>query len=385
MAQLPKYALGREEKAFVVPETTYGAAASAPAGGNAIRFKTLSLSEKEDRVQREDKRTTRSYLATIVRRLSVDWSISGYLLPSGAAGTAPDGWDDILESAFGTETVNGGTSVVYTLAKEFEKTLTLHRGVGATSTTSIFSEMARGCVVNKLTINLSGADEAMVTASGFASDVLRAGTSLVVTDDGTAVAVTAGEGSSFDAGAYIDIDAAADVLISSISTDTLTTVAHTAQTAGDVISPSACNKAQTFTSTAIPISGILGSASWGGSTLEIISAVIDLDNGAKAHNDKYGANKTTSFHQGNRKVSGSITIRLHENNFNTISKLKGITSIAVSLVAGTTAGSIATFAMPVVIPDYTAIPSTPVDDIIVTIPFIAYGSSGDDELSLTLT
>lgn len=382
---LPKYALGREEKAFVVPETTYGAAASAPAAGNAIRFKTLSISEKEDRVQRDDKRSTRSYLATVVRRISLEWSISGYLLPSGALGTAPDGWDDLIEAAMGTETVNGGASVVYTLAKEFEKTVTIHRGVGAAAASDIFSEMARGCVVNKMTINLSGADEAMITMSGFGSDVLRAGTSLVVTDSGTSVVVTAGEGAQFDAGAYIDIDAAPDVLISSISTDTLTTVSHTAQTALDVISPTACNKSQTFAAGAIPISGILGSASWAGSTLEIVSAVIDLDNGAKAHNDKYGANKTTSFHEGNRKVTGSITFRLHEDNFLTIAKTKNATTIALSLVAGTTAGSICTIACPAIIPDYTAIPSTPVDDIMVTIPFIAYGSSGEDELSVTFT
>jgi hypothetical protein len=388
MAALPKYALGREEKVFVVPETTYGAAASAPAGTDAIRFRTMGLTQKEDRVQRDDHRATRSYLATIVRRLSTEWNLHGYLLPSGAAGTAPDGWDVIFKAAFGTETVNAATSVVYTLAKEFERTFTMHRGIGRAAASSIFSEMARGCVVDKLSFALSSQDEAQVTASGFAADVLRAGTSLTVgTDTGTSFAVTSGEGHNFDAGTYIDIGSAAGVLISAVNTgtDTLTVASHSVQSSGSIVSPSACNTSETYVSTSAPISGILGSCTYDGGALEIISANVDLVNAAKPHNDKYGANKNTSFHLGNRMVTGSINMRLHEDNFLTVAKTRRSSTIALTLVAGTTAGSIATFSLPTVVVDYSMVPSVAADDIIVSLPFIAYGSSGEDELSLTFT
>lgn len=378
-------AVGREEKLFAVTESAYGAAAAAAAAGNAVRFRTLNIDQKIERIQRDDKRSTRSYLETVVRRKSVAWSISGYLLPGGALGTAPDGWDDILEAGFGIETVNASTSVVYTLAKEFSNSVTLHRAVGAAAATDVFSEMVRGCVVDRLSFTLGGNTETMITASGFGADVLRAGTSTVNTDSGTSLVVASGDGTKFDAGMYIDVDVISGVLISAVSTDTLTVASHTAQSNGELVSPSACNQSQTFTSTAHPISGILGSASIGGSSHAIISAQIDLDNGAKGHNDRFGSDKVNDYHFGNRRVSGSVVIRLDSTTFNTVAKTKNATTQALSLVSGTTAGSIATFTLGQVMFDYSMIPSNPVDDILVTLPFIAYGSSGEDELSLTLT
>jgi len=385
---LPLVALGREERLFVVPETTYGAAASAPAGGNATRFTSMQVNQSEERIVRADKKNSRSSLKTVARRKSVDWSITGYLMPSGAAGTAPDGCDDIFEAAFGTETINASTSVVYTLAKEFEKSLTLHKAVGNALASGILAEMVRGAVVNQLTFNLSGSEEAMVTASGFGADVLRAGKSLsTTTGTSTTLGVTAGDGPKFDAGMYINVDADADLLISAVSGDNLT-IPSTALVTGDVIAPSACVKSQTFVSTADALSGVLGSCTLAGSALSIISAQINLSNGIVMHNDRFGTDKANSFHQGNRSVTGSITIRLNETNFLTLAKAKQNTNasvVALTLVSGTAAGLIATFSMPTILLDYTALPSTPDQELIVTLPFVAYGASGEDELSLTLT
>lgn len=385
MAAFAKTALGRDEKLYVVPETTYGAAASNCAATDAARFLELQFSQEEQRDFRTDKRATRSYLQTIQKRKSATWSLKGYLLPSGAAGTAPDGWDELLKALFGTQTINASTSVVYTLAKEYEKSVTLHRAIGHTAATAQFAEMMRGAVPMSGSFTLSGAEPAMVSVQGFGADVLRAGTALVVTDSGTSVAVTSGKGSKFDAGMYIDVGAATAQLISAVSTDTITTPSHSAATVGDNVVPSACTVAQTFVSTAVPISGILGSCTLEGASLNIISAQINLNNNAKPHNDRFGAAKTTDFHLANRSVEGSITLRLDEDNFNTIAKTRRLTNIALTLVSGITAGSIATFSLPNVMIDYTPIPSNAEDDLMVTLAFKAYGSSGEDEISLTLT
>lgn len=385
---LPIYAFGRQEKLYAVPETTYGAAASAPAAGNAVRFLEASFAQSEDRIPRSDKRGTRSLLETIVQRLSVQWSVRGYLLPSGAAGTAPDGWDDIFEAGFGTETINASTNVIYSLAKEFEKTLTFHRAFGSSLTDASLAEMVRGGVVNQLQFTLSGSEPAMVSASGFAADILRAGRGTINTDSGTVINFSGtGEAHNFDAGQYVDIDSVTDQLISSVSTgaNTITVPSHSAQSNGEFVAPSACIKGQTFTSTAVPISGILGSCSLEGTTLTIKGAEINLNNGAVAHNDHYGTNKTDGYHQGNRSVEGSIRVRLDASNFNRVAKTRRSTKIALSLVSGTVAGSIATFALSNVIVDYTPIPSNAEGDIEVNLPFKAYGSSGEDELTLTLT
>lgn len=386
---LPKFALGREEKIYAVPETTYGAAASAAAAGNALKFKECAFNKTEDRVYREDKRATRSFQETIVRRVNSDWSVKGYLLPSGAAGTAPDGWDDLLEYALGTETIVPATSVAYTLAKEFEKSLTIHRAVGNSLADAVFSEMYLGCVANVVQFQLSGQDETMISISGFAADMLRAGTGTIDTDDGTTITFdNAGEAHEFDTGAYVDADSEAGLLISDVDTgaNTIDVASHTGQANGERVGPSACVLGQTFVSTAVPVSGILGSCTLEGSSLDIISAEINIDNGAQPHNDKYGSNKTTSFHRGNRTVTGSISLRLNETNFQTVAKSRRSSTVALVLVSGTAAGSIATFSLPTVIVDFSPIPAVPVDDIIVNLPFKAYAtSSGEDEFSLTLT
>lgn len=385
MSAQPKYALGREHKIYVQAETTYGAAAAAAAATDALRFRTASFSQKEDRVTRGDRRPTRSAMKRIVRRMDVDWQINGYLMPGGALGVAPDGWDAILAAAFGTETINASTSVVYTLAKEFEKSLTFHSVYGNALSVGVLGEMIRGAVVSQLQFSFSGAEETMITATGFAADSLRAGKSLVVSDNGTVVNVTAGDGAKFQAGQYIDVGTARNVLISSISTDALTCAAHAAGTLNDVVAPAACVTSATYVSTADAISGILGSCTLGGSAFEIVSGSITLDTGAAKHNDKFGSNKTNGFHQNNRDVKVSLTFRLNEDNFLALSKCRDITTRALTIVSGTTAGLIATFSLPAVEFNLQALPSTPDSDLLVTIEGVALGSSGEDEISLTLT
>jgi hypothetical protein len=325
-------------------------------------------------------------LETIVRRKSVSWSVEGYLLPSGAAGTVPDGWDVILEAAFGLQTTNASTSIVYTLIKEYAKSITLHRALGNSGATSVFAEMVRGAVPQTVEFMLSGQDEAKIKVSGFAADVLRAGHTLVASDNGTVVNVTSGDGAMFDAGQYINVNSQTNQLIASIATDAITLPAHTAGNSSELVVPSACVTSQTYVATAVPVAGISGSCSLAGSSLDILSAKIVLNNGAVAHNNKYGVDKTDSFHLGNRSVTGEVTVRLLDTNFVRIAKTKNATKVALSLVSGTAAGSIATFTLANVILDYTAIPSDASEDIIVTVPFTAYASSSlEDELVLTLT
>jgi hypothetical protein len=382
------YALGREEKLFVVAESTYGAAAAAPAATDALRFLEASFTQAIERAPRDDKRATRSLLELIQRRKTVDWSVSGYLLPSGAAGTAPDGWDELLTAGFGTETINAGVSVVYTLALEGCPSLTLHRAFGLSSTQSQGGEMIRGAVVSSVNFALSGSDEAKVTVSGFAADVLRAGVGTVSTDDGSDVVLAeADRARAFDAGMYVDVDSESGLLISAVDegTNTLTMAAHTAQTAADPVVPSVVPLAQTFAAGASPIAGILGSTDLDSSSFNIISAEINVSNNDNPHNDRYGSDKTTSFNRGNRSVTGNMVVRLTDTNFVDIARTKNNELRDLQIVSGTSAGSIATFDLNQVNFDYSAINPGGPEDIQVTLPFTALASSAEDELTLTLT
>ncbi len=380
-------AVGRLEKLYAVAESTYGTAVQ-PAATNAVRFKSFSASQAIERVIRDDKRVTRSALEQITRRKSVEWSLESYLLPSGAAGTAPDGHDDLLESAFGTETVNASTSVVYTLAREFEKPLSLHHTLGASISSPddrIAAETIRGAVVDQVTFNLSGSDEAMVSYQGFAKDIIRAGISAVVSFTGNTITVTSGDGPKFDAGMVLRVGSVDNITISSVSGDVLTTSSTSGIANGNAITPQLIQTSQTFASGASPISGILGSFLIDSVAFPIVSAQIVLANGSKAHNDRFGTDSVVSYNLGNRRVTGSITYRLTDSNFLELAKTKSFGTRDLQLISGTVAGSIATFDLNTCKFEYSPLVVNSLDDILITQAFTALGSSGEDELSLTFT
>lgn len=381
------FAVQREEKAFITEETSFGVIPSAPASGEAIRFMEIVVNKSEDRPFRRDKRNSRSYLDIITMRKSVSWSIRGYLLPGGAAGTAPDGWDSILEAAFGTETINGGVSVVYNVTKEFEKSFTLTRAYGNALAYAVGAEAVRGCVPQTVTFNLSGNEPAMIEVSGVAADVLHASKGTISADSGTVVTLGTGEAKGYDVGMYVNIDSIADHVISALdeSAHTITVAAHAAQTPGEFVVPAAVVKSQTFGASAKPIGGILGSCSLDATAFSIISAQVVLNNNPNIHNDKYGTDKASGFSMHNREVTGSITFRVTHSNFYDLVKSKSGSLRDLQLVAGTTAGLIATFDLNTVVFDLTPIPSGEEGDLIVTMPFRALGSSGEDELTLTFT
>lgn len=381
-------ALGRNEKVYSVLESTYGTPASNAAAANAARILGSTFNKTMDRAPREDRRNTRSLLERIERRSSVDWSLEGYLLSGNAAGTPPDGWDDILECLFGTETINGGTSVVYSLAKEFSKSLTLHRANGQAAAEAVYGYMITGAVPQTATFSLSGQDEAKISVAGFGADLLSAGVDAISTDDGDDI-VLAGTNASrmFDVSQYIDIVGGAtglQILSINHSTNTLTVDNHTPGSPAAVIIPSAVALGQTFTS-ASPISGILGSASLDSTAFMIIAAEIVLDNAPQPHNDKYGSRITSDFHLSNRSVTGSITFRVDDASYIDLARSAFNLQRDLQLVAGTAAGSIATFDLNTVNFDFTSANVSGAEDIQVTVPFVALGSSGEDELTLTFT
>jgi len=385
MTGLPRFALGREEKVFIKSEAAYGVIDGMPAGTDAVRHRELTFEQTEERVMRDDKRPTRSFLEQIVRRKSSQFSLGGYLLPSGAAGTPTNGWHAILDALFGDNTVVGGTSVTYSLLKEFSKSFTLHRAIGNGAANAVLAESMRGSVISEATFNFSGEDETTITASGFGADILRAGRSLVVTDSGTVIGVTAGQGPKFDVGQFIDAGAQTDLLISAITNDNLTVQSHPAATAADPVVPSLCRLASTFQADSRPISGILGTSLYDATPFRIISAQVSINNNVQMHNDRYGLNRADGFHISNRNVEGQLVVRLTDINTLEVFKTRSNVKVPLSLTAGTAAGSIFTFIMPGVIFDYSNVPSDVAEDLQVTLPFKAFGGSGEDEILLAMT
>lgn len=231
------YALGFREKVFACVESTYGTPVH-PAATDAFQIIGGSFDYTQERVNRNDKTSSRSYRERMTHRKSVNWSVNAYLLPSGVTGTAPD-ITDLLEKGMGAKTTvadktthastpctttslvltaGGGTGVnigdavgwvnaagklevTYVTAKATD-TLTvspalsgipatgatikgsvnykLANNLGSLTVTRVLDNMVDvlvGCVVNSLQFDFAGDGEGMLTIGGFGSTAYSSGTS----------------------------------------------------------------------------------------------------------------------------------------------------------------------------------------------------------------
>jgi hypothetical protein len=94
------YATGYREVIFLVPESVYGTIVH-PSPTHAAQFMTADLAYTQERVNRNDKTSFRSYRERMSHRKSGTWTMNLYVLPSGTNTTPPD-ITDALERGFGT-------------------------------------------------------------------------------------------------------------------------------------------------------------------------------------------------------------------------------------------------------------------------------------------
>jgi len=175
MPGIPDIALGADELLYVSLETTYGVW-KRPVAADGVRVKEINFGRDQERVTRDDKLGTRSHTERIKRKKTVEWTVRAYLVPSGVdpsvTATPPD-IGDLLKALFGAETVNAGTDVTYSLVRDQDISLSLHR------IDDHFAESLTGCVPNNATFRWSGTDEPEVEFSGFGKNWVITNTSLV--------------------------------------------------------------------------------------------------------------------------------------------------------------------------------------------------------------
>jgi hypothetical protein len=152
---------GVEEQFFAKAEVTFDTWIQ-PVATDAITIKKSTFTCAKERVNRADKRASRSITERITRKTSVEWSMSEYWNPSGVAGTASD--DHILiEALFGASSASA-SDVHYYLAKDIEKSFILRRLSGGVA------ETVTGAIVNQGIFRVKGEEEAEIEFSGMAAD-----------------------------------------------------------------------------------------------------------------------------------------------------------------------------------------------------------------------
>lgn len=331
-----------ERSFFAMAQTDLDTMVRAASAG-AVKILTFSAEYDQARSERKHNRATRGRRGAVSGQRTISWSLEKELIPSGAAGTAPDD-QEFWQSAFGTETVNGGTSVVYSLSTtQAMQLLSIHDYHPAGVMQSLI-----GAWVDTLKIAGSGADPLKVSMTGGARRLVQTGRTTV---DG---AVTTSATVVVDDEYQIEVDSIVQV---GANTNTSTGYRVTANAAGSLTLEATLSVADAAavvpfapaeTTAGTPLAGIDGSLTVLGAACPVTAWEVEVNNAMIPHDGEYGAVHVSDVSPGWRQVSGTFTFRLRRDLIGILSTRKNsdFAAQAVTIVCGGTAGRTLTISMP---------------------------------------
>jgi hypothetical protein len=376
------HALGRDLKFFAKTESTYGTFVK-PAATDAAKVLKTSFEHKYNRSDRMDSRQTRSLLERITGRQEVTWSVESYLIPSGTAGTPPD-IHPLIKNCFGGYTNSPATSDTYAPSN----TDSDFGGISmCRHMNNIYMETIFGAWVEQMTLTASGSEEAKLSFEGGAKGFRPTGYS--TTDGsystGTATVQTAdaqsfGQYSVIAIGSNDNTSTGYEVASRSSAVLTLASGTPSGLTA-EAVYPFT----PTETTAGSPLWGVNGSFTVSGVTVPITAFEFTIKNGIKPINDEHGTSSTSDFILGYREVTGSFGIRLRRDLLIQITNRGDFTTRDLAFVIGSTAGSICTVNVDYAELEFAGVEVPEADEAIITIPWRAKGSSGEDEINMVFT
>lgn len=383
-----RHALPRERRLYASVEATYGTRIQ-PAGADALRVLSAVIgSPQPTRVERVDNRQTRSIENRITGNTPpIEWSAEGYLIPSGTAGTAPD-MGAILKAAFGTETIVGGTSVTYELSD-------VQQALGSLTLTDELSgglmESLAGAIVQELTIRGSGGDPPMMVASGVASSHVLTGRTEISSAAAAVItpvvpgvkAVEVGSRGRFmeaDGTTVRDDNGGAGFVVLS---ETSTTFTVDAAPAGVVVTDIWEPFVITEVTAGSPTPGIVGSVTLDSLVLPVTSWEFTLSNNLQPHADEAFQANATGYHEGDRQVTGQVTLRARFDQILQLEKRKDFAKLAMTIVVGSVVDDITTITFPGVELNFANVDKAQPETAMITLPFQALGTGDEVEVAFT--
>jgi hypothetical protein len=386
MAQTP-HVLPRQERVYAARETTFRTH-SAPSATHALKIRklTLPIAERE-RKDRTDNRQSRSLLERFNGRIKAPgWSLETYALPSGTAGTPPD-IHDLLCCAWGGNSSPGHVNVALT-----SDTYALSSVQGVLGSLSIVKETSGiqmrasvGCWVDVFKISQQGGEEPLFTFEGGSADQIWTGyTTLNGGVSSGATSITLTDGDQAENGSIVTVGTSTNHVLSGKSgaSFTVTPAIVGAQSNGVAVIPYVPSE----TTAGSPLSGLDGTLTFGGATVAVTGYEFELRNNLKPFDDVVFDDRVVDYVEDFRSVTGSFTIRASRDQLIQIGRYRNAvaTNRAVVLTCGAVAGRRFVLTMNTVemtVPDFDD--QQPV--AIIKIPFVAKGSSGDDEATLAWT
>jgi len=396
----------RDRRIFAVTETTFGTQVK-PSATDALRMLSGAIESPGDhRIERDDNRPSRSLEAQITGPIPpVAWSYEGYVIPSGTAGTPPD-VHALLMAAMGTDSYTNtpATSDAYALTDTAQNrgSLSLYEfypAGGSAAKDGVHMESLFGAIVSTMSISGSGGEPPKITFGGVGATHVLTGRDDVndATPSGATITVTNGKqfrvGSvvafyeTADGTTLVDDNAAAGFKVTAVSGNDITLENSLTGSPGsvadnDIIAP----WAPTETVVGTPIPGINGGLTVEGVTVSPLAYEVNLDNGDQPHDNEAFQSVMTGYHEAKRRVAGQFTYRCKASDTKVLTQRADYGNITLSLVLGTTAGSILTIAIEAEM-GFASIEKAEEDTAICVCPYkgIATSANAKDELALTFT
>lgn len=390
MGQIQDHALGRGRKTFIKAEGTFGTPVAITTN-NALKLsKPIEFVPDVAQLDRNDNRNTRDLLEQTTGLKTVKFKGESYLLPSGAAGTAPN-IGPLLKNALGSETITGGVSVAYGLTNvQNMGSLSIFQQMNA-----VMGETAMGAFIEEITLKVSGKEEAKLSFSGMAQDYGMCGTGSITSNlvgGETSLTVAAADRYGMAKGAVIQVIGAAT---SNGGGNGHLVTAYDPTTGIATFSPAiagAPGAASTFapflpveTTAGSPISPTLASATLDAVALPITAFDITVKNNHKPIDDEAGQATITDYIPGYRSVTGSFTLRGRKDMILHYGKRFSLATRNLSVVAGTIGGKKMTVAVPTLRVKFDAANIPDEDVVMLPFSFVGLGSTGEDSTSWTLT
>lgn len=321
-----------------------------------------------------------------------EWSVPMYLRPSGTAGDVPQG-AALLEALFGTETVNVGTSVTYTLAKE-KDSFSLWERCGKV----LF--FAKGCTASRCGISITNKGAVKLDLSGgfmsmgwvgtdqLSADALIAATDVEV-DDSKLFKVGGHVQFKIGSTVYNNSDGGYEITDIDYATDTLTITDGAAGglehslSINDYVEPFL----PTGTTIGTPAEAKETTVSFdnGSSTTVIKNLDLTIDDAVEYQEDEITSEGyPVSYVEGRRSVSGSVTMLFRTNDLAYFYDGFETNEVDIQVQCGEdVAGkrliiNMDTVSLPVPKKSYTA------PTVELTMDIVALGSSGEDEIEFLL-
>jgi len=388
--------IGRNKKVFAKKETVVGTLVIPAAGDmivvNSVELQVPDAAYVEDGAARSSRSAFNRYPTNTP---GAPFKLQHYIRPSGAAGTAPEA-DCVFESAYGTKTIVGSTSVAYDLAAT-QPSFSLYLKEDHTV------YVASGCYVDKLAIKKDNKGLLEVTEDGKAFSVLWTGTGAL----GIAISTTPASGTEewflvdddkkYCIGSHILIDTEQIQVTGTYWEGTAGGTAgqikmkrgHNSSTvATHLISAPITPWLPTGTETGVPLAARTGQLTIAAAAIPFLDVDCNLENGITQNEDEVPVDPAVTtpsdYFEGDRKVSGKLSIYHRKTDAKWFADSKKQVRKAMVINFGTVAGKKVTITNGYCEFD---MPKKSADKTVQKLDgsYRAFGSAGNDETQLKFT